>query len=194
MYVALPFIYCILKRFGKSWVLAFVYVASVAVGRLFPLATFVPCFMAGVIAYALLKAVRLRLPPSAWIAFLLLIAVAFASAEEPEWRPRWTLGTCLVVGVSIPLFRANAGWLAKSAAFVAKYSYGIYLAHTPALWLFYRRLELSEWQRAVGALVFTILVSVLCFHAVEDPLIKTAKHLLKRDPAPAMESAAAAAA
>jgi peptidoglycan/LPS O-acetylase OafA/YrhL len=98
---------------------------------------------------------------------------------------------CLIVGASIPLFRKNRGPLAAAASNIAKYSYGVYLCHTPVLWLVYRKLTIPGWQRPIWLAIGTGAVSVACYCAIEAPLIQIGTRLaigisLKpRAPAPA---------
>lgn len=98
---------------------------------------------------------------------------------------------CLVVGASIPLFGRNRGPLAAAASHIAKYSYGIYLCHTPVLWLVYRKLTIPEWQRPIWLVIGTGAVSVACYYAIEAPLIQVSTRLASpmslkpRAPAPA---------
>jgi peptidoglycan/LPS O-acetylase OafA/YrhL len=73
--------------------------------------------------------------------------------------------------------------VSQAAAVIAKYSYGIYLCHTPALWLAYRKLALPDWQRGVVALLLTAAASVACYHAIEEPLIRVGTRLAARLPA-----------
>ncbi len=68
----------------------------------------------------------------------------------------------------------------RSAAFIAKYSYGIYLVHTPLMWLVFIRLRSGFPVIQIG--VFLLLVagcSILLYHFVEQPIIRLGATLSK---------------
>jgi peptidoglycan/LPS O-acetylase OafA/YrhL len=62
--------------------------------------------------------------------------------------------------------------MTEAAARVAKYSYGIYLCHTPLLWLIYQRLSMPDWQRGIWLFIAVGAVAAACYHAIEEPLIE----------------------
>ncbi|MGZ3447461.1 MAG: acyltransferase family protein, partial [Myxococcaceae bacterium] len=94
------------------------------------LARYTPCFVAGVVAFAQERRIRSRLH---WLGWPLLIAMAFALRQvglEVGW-----LG-CLLLGMSVGRFRqVDVGWIRRSAEWIARYSYGIYLAHLVVFWV-----------------------------------------------------------
>jgi peptidoglycan/LPS O-acetylase OafA/YrhL len=64
---------------------------------------------------------------------------------------------------------------------VAKYSYGIYLFHTPCIWLAFGK------GRALGTVASTFCLialvaasSALSYHLIEDPLIRVGKRVASR--------------
>jgi hypothetical protein len=68
--------------------------------------------------------------------------------------------------------------VAHPAQLIAKYSYGIYLLHVPALIFVMRFLPALPLTLKIAAfLALTALLSVACFHAIEHPLIQLGKHL-----------------
>jgi peptidoglycan/LPS O-acetylase OafA/YrhL len=69
---------------------------------------------------------------------------------------------------------------------VAKYSYGIYLAHTPLIWLIFRQLSwlpiAAQWMLFLTSLA---TVSMACFFLIEAPCIRLGARIaacLRRDP------------
>jgi peptidoglycan/LPS O-acetylase OafA/YrhL len=61
---------------------------------------------------------------------------------------------------------------------VATYSYGIYLAHVPIMWLAFQQLADRAWP--VQALTFlTLIVAVppMLYHGIEAPLIRVGARL-----------------
>lgn len=193
MYVTLPIIYLIVR--GRPlWVLGLwllslpvAWIQPVYLGRLSVLA-FVPCFLSGVLAYTLSKQSAIRLPGAAWLPVLILVSVAYACAQGPNpnmhYPPvQWLL--CLLVGAIVPMFAdSTAKALNSAAAFVAKYSYGIYLFHCIAIWLGCVVLaDLPIW------LQWTVVATALCvltgvgYHWVEAPAIRMGARLASRRPA-----------
>jgi peptidoglycan/LPS O-acetylase OafA/YrhL len=179
MYLALPFIYLGLKAW-RNPVLPFVlYGIAVFLGRSAGLLRFVPCFMAGVIAYRLSSVVRPRI--WGWLWFPAVLGMASLYMMSPySFRATKDMFFCLMVGLAIPMFRDVQGLLVEPAAQVAKYSYGIYLTHTPIIWLFYRQLEMPDWLRLIGVVIAVGAASMLCYHIIENPLIKVGARLAEK--------------
>lgn len=192
MYLLLPMLFLLLRA-GKSGArLTFIYIASIALGMFQPLFRYFPCFLAGVIAYRLLGIVRPFLPGWLWCPVLVGAVLAFVVIPHPGYSWPREIATCMTVGASIPLFRRNSGGIATAAAQIAKYSYGIYLCHTPAMWLLYRKLTIPDWQRPIGVMIVTGLAAVACYHTIEHPLIQMGTRLANRAPVRWRASAAVA--
>jgi peptidoglycan/LPS O-acetylase OafA/YrhL len=76
---------------------------------------------------------------------------------------------------------------------IAKYSYGLYLMHTPALWLVFNVWGLRNpylagplWLAVTGA------ASVIAFHVLEEPMIQYGKRWAAASaPAPVAQAGAA---
>lgn len=201
MYAVLPLCYLAARR-GVGPVLAlflvgvgggYLYTADVVRGLWrFNTLAFVPCFMAGVLAYAILRrrAVRAVLP--SWVWFVLLpanlivfwaIGVRGADAgfvwETHHWL-QW--GYCLVIALAIPVVRELApGPIARGGKLIAKYSYGIYLLHMPALAIglvTLRHAPLAvQWLVAAAGIV---LLPVIGYHLIEEPGIRAGVWLAGR--------------
>jgi peptidoglycan/LPS O-acetylase OafA/YrhL len=180
MYLVLPAIFLLLASARARVRLAMLYAVGLLLGLMYPLLRYLPCFLAGVAAFELLKTFRPRFPAWLWTAWLIAVLslfVAMPYSNSTLWREA---PYCLIVGLGIPLFRRSAGPLAVLAAHVAQYSYGIYLCHTPVLWLLYRKLAIPAWQRPFWAVLLTALASWACYHAIEHPLIQLGAHLARR--------------
>jgi peptidoglycan/LPS O-acetylase OafA/YrhL len=147
-------------------------------------AQFGPCFLAGVVAYALQSRVAPRFSPWLWIVTIAALMGLYVLLEElePAIHPpilAWT--TCLALGVAIPCFRdLPAGSLQRACQVIARYSYGIYLLHSLVLWVaFY---AIANQSRAVQLGSFVVLMvglPVLCYHAIEVPLVDVGRRLTK---------------
>jgi peptidoglycan/LPS O-acetylase OafA/YrhL len=180
MYLILPILFLLVRAPKRGVRLTAIYVASLFLGRLDPLLRFVPCFLAGVIAYRLLETVRPRLPSWSWCPAVLFVVGIYTS--QPRSGKSWLKDVlvCLALGALIPLFRKSTGVIATVAAHVAKYSYGIYLCHTPILWLLYLRLAVPDWERPIWLAIAIVAVPVACYHLIEHPLIQIGNRLANR--------------
>jgi peptidoglycan/LPS O-acetylase OafA/YrhL len=145
---------------------------------------FGPCFLAGVMAYAVLRRrAAPRFPGWTWPLFLVALSPALvlmrASIDMPERG--WLF--CVVVGACIPLFREmNRSWLTRVAFVFAKYSYGVYLAHIAAMWVAF--VALSESPPAARWLTFLTLViglPFLLYQTVERPMIALGIRISRRE-------------
>jgi peptidoglycan/LPS O-acetylase OafA/YrhL len=187
MYIALPACAAIAMR-GIRPTLA-LFLAAVLVGLIVPrqpmlwrlqLAQFGPCFIAGVLAYSMLRLpTRRALPAWSWVPLVLAIVAsavyfrASAGTVERGWL------TCLALGVLIPLvWDLSPSRLTRVAHVIATYSYGIYLLHTPALFVSF------GWGRAWSAALqwtcYAALLAILPFcayHLIEKPGIAWGKRI-----------------
>jgi peptidoglycan/LPS O-acetylase OafA/YrhL len=186
MYVFLPWLYLLLRPNRSVRRIALVWVGVVAVNLLFMRNTinpaflrYVPCFLAGVLAYQLLRSDHTRRFP----AFLWPLCVAALAASFLIWgdSPRMQWLICLLLGVAVPFFsRISASWLVVPSHFIAKYSYGIYLTHFFCIWFAFERL--GNFSSLVKIPVFVALavgLPVLFYHLLEEPLIRAGKRVAK---------------
>ena len=190
MYVVLPFLFLIVR--GPRWRFRLMLCAVVAVlaaalvwqtaGRLNILA-FVPCFLAGVLAFKCADRQR-TWPP--WLWPTLILGVVFGLAFLPAYRKHFLHPVSIVLewvaagvlGLFWPMFR-EISWApaTRIAGFVAKYSYGIYLAHTFALYLAFVIIRTRAYLGLLLATSITIMVAVALYHLIEEPLIRLGKDL-----------------
>jgi peptidoglycan/LPS O-acetylase OafA/YrhL len=148
---------------------------------------FVPCFLSGVLAYALLRhRIAPRVPGALWFLLVAIVLAGFfaARAHYEDPLPQWAF--CLALGVLIPFGREIAlSPISRAAHVIAKYSYGIYLLHLPLLWI-----ALVPFRAAPVALqwlLFAILmvtVPWIAFQLIERPGIRLGQRLTQQ-PMPA---------
>ena len=188
MYVVLPLCYLVAKR-GPLTVASLLavgvgvgnlWVANIVPG-LWRLDTlfYAPCFLSGVLAYALLRRQRRPAPLPSWIwlaqlPITLIVCSFFAIQRDTDlWESkRWMQWSfCLVLGLSIPLVREmNASGFARGAKKIAKYSYGVYLFHVPALWIGFVVLgSATALVRWVASAVLVVALPLIAYHVVEEP-------------------------
>lgn len=192
MYIALPIIYLIVRK-RPLWALALwclslpvAWIQPVYLDRLSALA-FAPCFLSGVLAYTLSNQSKIKLPESAWLPILLLICVGYLCIQGPNTNihfppVQWLL--CLLVGAVIPMFAdSTAKTLNRVAAFIAKYSYGIYLFHVIAIWFGCVVLaELPIWLQWSATAVTLCVLTGLGYHYIEEPAIRLGARWASRKP------------
>jgi peptidoglycan/LPS O-acetylase OafA/YrhL len=191
MYLVLPILFLRVRAPKGNMRLLEIYLLSLFLSRLHPLLRFTPCFLAGVIAYRLLGALRPRLPSWFWFPSVIGVMVIYVASPYAEVSWLKDILACGAVGALIPLFRKSSGAAAAVAAHIAKYSYGIYLCHLPILWLVYRKLAIPSWQRPIWLALAMCTVPVLCYRLIELPLIQIGTRVARR--APVIPAAAAPA-
>lgn len=184
MYVTLPFLFLLARRFGAKLLLG-LWAAAIGVALIQPsisyrldIAQFVPHFIPGVVAYALLSKWQPRINAAWWPAWLVALTAIFLILPGNEFG--WFV--CLTLGVSIPLFE-NLTWkpLTRAAHVVAKYSYGIYLGHLICIWAAF--VARPAWPPVAQWGVFTLLIFALpaaMYHVIEHPFIKLGSSVAKR--------------
>jgi peptidoglycan/LPS O-acetylase OafA/YrhL len=195
MYLALPLLFLIARRFkGSELMLVLWAFAGLAFVILDPQITkfnahfeafqiprtirYVPCFIPGIIAYKLAGDVRRTLPFAVLPALLAVLSGLFLLSYDP----RREMFVCLILGLSVPFIQEPVqAFFSRTCALIARYSYGIYLAHVPCIWLAFD--VLRHQNAAVQILVFLIAVSavpVLLYHLVESPMIGVGQRVVDR--------------
>jgi peptidoglycan/LPS O-acetylase OafA/YrhL len=178
MYLALPGIFILVRKHRFSllvvglWVVAILAALGERSFRGEPgLLWYVPNFLGGVLAYCLWSKASTRLSYLYWFLILAAALPAYLLMARYETEAGWLL--CLALGFLIPRFaQVPFAVLNRLTSRIAQYSYGIYLAHTLAMWLAFSRLPLPailQWP------VFIVLLAVfpmLLYHFVEAPMIR----------------------
>jgi peptidoglycan/LPS O-acetylase OafA/YrhL len=191
MYVALPICFLIARRSVHAVLLlalagmagALAWQAEVPIPGLWRLTmlAYVPCFMGGVLAYALLRRSSTpRLSPAIFFLAVGAVMAAFFAARSRylSFAPQWVF--CLALGVLISNGREIASSaFSRAAHVIAKYSYGIYLLHLPILWIalvaFGGLSHVAQWM------IFAVLMVAFpwaAFHLIEHPGIVLAQRML----------------
>ena len=207
MYLALPLLYLLARRV-KTWtgaaaLMAFGFLVWWAEHRLAILLhyesvlQFAPFFFMGVTAFALF-----RIHPPRWgggkfvitvLALILLrcLAVRLVRTYRFEWV-EWILFATFAL--LLPRFRDIASpSVRRSVRLVARYSYGIYLAHIPIMWFSFQILSSRPaWLQIVIFAILMAALPVALYHALEEPLIRFGVRVAARTArAPRLVAAAA---
>lgn len=190
MYLFLPALYAITRMSRPALRLALVWLASVALAVLgliadIPSLRFIPCFVAGVLAYHVSRRATARLNPLVLFAVVaagVVLVPAAAANGMPEilkfgparpWNseiaeavPLWW-PFCLALGLIIPHCRPiGISAMVRLGKVVATYSYGVYLTHVFAVELAF--MMPVPWPVRVG--VFAVLLpgfAYLAYHGIE---------------------------
>ena len=191
MYAALPVIFLWSKSATNlRWIVALWIASIVGAFVIFPIDNrlmifqFAPCFMGGVVAYALSKRYSPRLGAGWWLIVLALAITVYISLEAitPGIHHRaLQAAICLAVGVAIPFFRQSS-WtgLNRCSHVIAKYSYGIYLFHVIALWLGFYAMVLPIVWGAVAAAGSLVALSFAGYHLIERPMMRLGARVAKK--------------
>ena len=188
MYLVLPALFVFVTRRGGAAPL-YLWLASVALALVQETTTvtrldvvrYAPCFVAGVLAFARERQTRQEGSQGrwSWTGWPLVILAALGIRQlglEAGW-----LG-CLLLGLGMGRFRqVNVRWIRAVAAWTARYSYGIYLAHLPVFWLAFVLLRGTPlaMQIAVCA-ALSALLPVALYHWLEAPMIARGASLAAR--------------
>jgi peptidoglycan/LPS O-acetylase OafA/YrhL len=190
MYALLPAIFLIARSRDPARVGA-LYLLALGAALLLPglsprfgMVAYAPCFLAGVVGFALADRVAPPMPAWAWMPFVGALALVFVALEAAAGGHDVLMqsAVCLAVGVAIPAFAQSTNVAFNRATHaLAKYSYGIYLFHLPALWLAFHRLPLeSRLAQSLVALVTLATLAVGGYHLIEAPLIRRGARASRR--------------
>jgi peptidoglycan/LPS O-acetylase OafA/YrhL len=149
------------NHFSHLWRLNFLYYA--------------PCFVPGVMAYAIPRRVAPKLNSWMWPVFLLGLLTVFLS--HSTWQFSWLIA--LIVGLSVPFFvEQTNSFVNKLAHRIAKYSYGIYLGHTLCIWTAFSYLHfLPQWLQWLTFISLLIAIPYFYFITIERPGIYAGKRI-----------------
>ena len=187
MYIVLPILFWLLARHPVAKTLYLLVAFSLCVASLeivllhawMGVTRFFPCFMGGVVAYFLRGRVRRFIPAALWPVTIVALGTVYYLApvlNVCSWA------ACLGLGCILPFFaETKPGMIAMAAHLIARYSYGIYLAHVPMLWLcFYKLSFLALWMK--WGLFVTLLpaTTVMLYHFVELPMIRAGHRVASR--------------
>lgn len=182
MYAVLPVLFFFARSQRFIWPLLLLWILVAAFGKQkfvdpndLNLLTVVPMFLPGIMAYIGFSRRKPLLP--AWSFPIFLAAVISFGMHLPTNRKGWLVN--LALGLALPFFHQfRAAWLVWGADQIAKYSYGIYLAHPFALIL---GIYLLPGKTLAVQLTVEILslfiIAVAAYYLIEAPMIQLGKRL-----------------
>jgi peptidoglycan/LPS O-acetylase OafA/YrhL len=198
MYVLLPICYLVGKKYHVRGLVALWFGAvAVALTQLqvaagqdaihlaarMDIVTYIPCFLAGVLSYFIgFGVIRRRLPFIGWPIAMAAGGFLLAYATLHGYRRIGMWLMCLLIGLTAPLFAdLKMPLLRKSAAWIARYSYGIYLIHLYGLWAGVEVMSHQRWWiRFLVVVALAFGLPVLFYHLLEAPMIQLGGLLTNR--------------
>jgi len=183
MYLFLPILFLYARKSQSPWILVAgwaLVVTGISAAQYLGhghLLMYVPCFLAGIIAYRFSEQTSQRWPFWGWL--LLLWSSAAVYAVFTRMEVAWLI--CLLLGMAQPRFvELRHPFVRRASYLISKYSYGFYLSHYFCGWLAFKKLGFlsieSQW------IIFTLTVMALpvaLYHAVEQPSIYAGKRLVE---------------
>lgn len=190
MYIFLPALFLLARRSIVGVIGALIAAAVLALAVQYApvpglwrlsVALFGPCFVSGVLAFAILRAApRLRLPAWTWIPLLIAAVPLFVILNPSPNRsePGWLF--CLAVGIAIPFVtELKQSRFTSIAKTICTYSYGVYLMVTPAIWIGFvvagNQPRALQWIAFVAALV---ALPWAAYTFIEHPAIVMGRNLV----------------
>lgn len=191
MYLLLPALYSIINiskntapiYIGMLWAVATgIVLALWKLGMNYHLVKYIPCFIPGVLAFSLRTSEKnFR---AEWLFFYIaMLAILFPIAVAMGARENilaWPI--CLALGLLIPkCAETNSVWLEKVAKLLARYSFGIYLAHGPCIDFAFQYYKAApETAQLLIFICSTAIASYIAYHAIENPCIEFGRRLAHR--------------
>ena len=186
MYLVLPLLYLCVRRASSATALFVWWYAAAVICHVclrfdaqqpFDMLAYVPCFLAGVGAYRLL-----RIPHHKWrfaIWPITLLGCAACYALRPTFAMSWMCCLALAIAVSRCADMAR-GKASRACHLLARYSYGVYLTHFICIWFAFAILATSPWPVRVGLFVVTaVALPLALYHLVEAPMIRWGARLTR---------------
>jgi peptidoglycan/LPS O-acetylase OafA/YrhL len=187
MYILLPVLFFFIRATRAVWIL--ILIDALVIVTVYQtvgyrtttattLALCIPYFLPGVMAYVVYQKVKPSIP--AWIFPLYLMSMI---ALNNRFGTHFVSSLwCFAIGCSLPFFH-QLTWrpFTHAAHIIARYSYGIYLCHVPAIWFgihFFQKYGLVPVLLVI--VVTTAIPSVILYHLVESPMIRVGGRLAKR--------------
>lgn len=196
MYLCLPLLYAIVKRtrwpllgVGLAYIVLLIMAVGVSnldrfrvSGVTAPFLQYTPCFMAGVLAYALAGRIPQVVRPL-WLAVFLASCIAFGpmlvSAGMSETPFLWLV--CLLLGFAIPACQEmTCRPIATATKTVATYSYGVYLTHMFALAAIDGLMPGPPIVQWAAMLILLAGLPYICYHGIEKRGVALGARLVDR--------------
>jgi peptidoglycan/LPS O-acetylase OafA/YrhL len=178
MYLVLPLLFLTVRRLSSELALLGCWIALALLCRILTPAdysgwiemlNYVPCFLAGVAAYGMIRTPHRKWPFAIFPATLFMCCLYYGlrSSIPGSWV------CCLAIALAISrCSEMGSGLLSKGCHLIARYSYGIYLTHFVCIWIAFEVLRAFPLlARIVAFLMLATALPVALYHLVEAPMI-----------------------
>ena len=149
------------------------------------IAEYIPCFLAGVIAYYISLTRKDRsLPFWACVLTLGVMGAVYSGwVGRAGQHPYQKWICCLVIGLVVAqCAESTHQFFNRLTHRIAKYSYGLYLGQIPILWLVFVKLNDLRPSLQWPLFIFLIIaVPVASYHLIEHPLIRIGARMSSTD-------------
>jgi peptidoglycan/LPS O-acetylase OafA/YrhL len=185
MYLLLPLLFWLLSRARTPLAMLALWIAVAVAAKLrlhgseTDLLDYAPCFLAGVTGYAIARARRASWQLPFWLWPVAIAAATVFYVTRPTLPHGWV--SCLVVATAVVAIRElpDGRWR-HTFQLIARYSYGIYLAHFILIWLAFEDLAWTSWSVQLAVFGATLVaVPVLAYHVVERPMIRVGERIAR---------------
>jgi peptidoglycan/LPS O-acetylase OafA/YrhL len=197
MYLVLPALFLFLKKSRRpilftvaTWLgitIFAVVVTTFKTPSLLHAAIYPPMFLGGIVAFHAASRIRPTISSFAWLLFvpaLIVLRCWMLQGDllENPYNVAVNAAICLFLGFAIPQFKPiQQRLVTRTAGQIAKYSYGIYLFHVPALAFIFKYFPSYPIAfKLIALVVLTGVASVSSYYLVEHPLIRFGKHFAER--------------
>jgi len=189
MYFFLPALFLIVRSFRRApiaifglWLVSMMCTfALYRLGWRYDLTKYVPCFLPGILAYALSRRALPSVPAIVLFAFVGLLAVVYPVLVAHGIREN-LLGpfACLALGLLVPMCNeVSSPALARIGKVVAKYSYGVYLTHAWAIDIAFEYRGQTPLALRLGIFALALcLFAFAAYHLIEAPGLRLGKRLV----------------
>jgi peptidoglycan/LPS O-acetylase OafA/YrhL len=187
LYLGLPALFLLVKRWRGPAPVFGLWCATLALALVQPfvpkagrldILEYAPCFVAGILCYKLSAAITPRMPFALWPLLLIpgLMLIFLFPPSPSNWPVAWI--ACFLMAVTVPFIRETRSPLLRDASrWVARYSFGIYLAHYFCLWLAFRTNSYAspvQWAIFIAA---NTLLPLAMYRLIEDPMNRLGNRL-----------------
>jgi peptidoglycan/LPS O-acetylase OafA/YrhL len=213
IYCLFPAAYLVIRRLSSTKIMVFVwallatvdhvltphFVKHASLGHFGTIPDFLSyglLFLAGLYAFKEMQTSRRIIPFWALAVLITVVCVVWCLSYGDTTK---CVFVTFCLGLALPYIKScSSGALNRACGWMAKYSYGIYLLHFPAIWLaFVRCSHLPMVEKICIFVLATLGTSVVAYHAIEHPMIvignRVAAAISKNEAPPKGQAAAATA-
>jgi len=185
MYLLLPALFWLLSRSRTPLAMLALWLAVAVLAKLrlhgeeTDLLDYAPCFLAGIVGYTVARVRRASWQLPFWLWPVAIAAATVFYVTRPTLPHGWV--SCLVIATAVVAIRElPEGRWRHLFQLIARYSYGIYVAHFVLIWLVFEHLACAPWTVQLAVFGATLVaVPVALYHLVEQPMIRVGERIAR---------------